>query len=372
MKKFLLFTLLLVSTFALAQEPFVANYDENKVGNFTLPNPLVRPDGSLVRNSKDWEKQRKYWLEAYQRVMFGKMPQNKIKQTSQLISKTEIMNGKAIQYIWELTFAGKYKVSVLGVLPNTDKKSAVFLGLNFCGNQTTSFEKNIPISSRYVVCNGTNGYKNHVGEEGSRGNWEGRWQFEKVIDAGLGSITVSCADFEEDFEEGYKNGVRTLLAKELGLNADQWSANGAWAWGLSRVLDFLETQKMVDAKKVILHGHSRLGKAALWAGATDQRFAAIISNESGEGGAAIARRNYGENLWRITNSFPHWFYKDYKNYAYKENELPFDSPVLLSLLAPRPLYVSSAVGDQWSDPLGEFLGAQNTEEVYQLYHKEGL
>lgn len=372
MKKFLLFTLLFVSTFALAQEPFVANYDENKVGNFTLPNPLLRPDGSLVRNSKDWEKQRKYWLEAYQRVMFGKMPQNKIKQTSQLISKTEIMNGKAIQYIWELTFAGKYKVSVLGVLPNTDKKSAVFLGLNFCGNQTTSFDKNIPISSRYVVCNGTNGYKNHVGEEGSRGNWEGRWQFEKVIDAGLGSITVSCADFEEDFEEGYKNGVRTLLAKELGLNADQWSANGAWAWGLSRVLDFLETQKMVDAKKVILHGHSRLGKAALWAGATDQRFAAIISNESGEGGAAIARRNYGENLWRITNSFPHWFYKDYKNYAYKENELPFDSPVLLSLLAPRPLYVSSAVGDQWSDPLGEFLGAQNTEEVYQLYHKEGL
>jgi hypothetical protein len=193
-----------------------------------------------------------------------------------------------------------------------------------------------------------------------------------LINAGLGSITASCADFEEDFDQGYKNGVRTLLAKELGLSAEEWCANGAWAWGLSRILDFLETQKMVDTKKVVLHGHSRLGKAALWAGACDQRFAGVISNESGEGGAAISRRNYGENLWRITNSFPHWFYKDYKNYAYKEHELPFDSHVLLSLMAPRPLYVSSAVGDQWSDPLGEFLGAQLTDVVYQLYHKEGF
>lgn len=362
----------LISYRTFAQEPFVANYDESKVGNYPLPDPLVRPDGSIVQNTKQWNQQRKYWLGEYERIMFGKMPKTKLQQESRLISKTIIMNGKAIQYVWDLIFAGKYKVSILGVLPNTSKKSAVFLGLNFCGNQTTSFDKNIPISNRYVVCNGADGYKNHMGEEGSRGNWEGRWQFEKVIEAGMGSITVSCADFEEDFDQGYRNGVRTLLAKELGLTADEWSANGAWAWGLSRVMDFLETQSMIDSKKVVLHGHSRLGKAALWAGACDQRFAAIISNESGEGGAAISRRNYGENLWRITNSFPHWFYKDYKNYAYKEHELPFDSPVLLSLQAPRPLYVSSAVGDQWSDPLGEFLGTQQTEGVYQLYHKVGI
>jgi hypothetical protein len=372
MKKFSLLFWLFVSLNSFAQKPFVANYDENLVGNFTLPNALRRSDGTEVKNIKEWEQQRRYWLGEYERVMFGKMPQTKMQQTSRLISKTNIMDGKAIQYVWEITFAGKYKVSVLGVLPNSSKKATVFLGLNFCGNQTTTSDKNIPISSRYVVCNGENGYKNHIGDEGSRGLWASRWQFEKIINAGLGSITVSCADFEEDHEEGYKNGVRTLLSKELGLAADEWSANGAWAWGLSRVMDFLAKEQVIDSKKIILHGHSRLGKTAIWAGVNDPRFAAIISNESGEGGAAISRRNYGENLWRITNSFPHWFFKEYKNYAYKENELPFDSPILLSLLAPRPLYVTSAVGDQWSDPKGEFLGAKLTEPVYSLYHQVGL
>ncbi|MHA8067184.1 glucuronyl esterase domain-containing protein [Aquirufa sp. ROCK2-A2] len=372
MKNSILLFLLSVSLHSLAQQSFVANYDENKVGEYTLPNALLRTDGTLATNTKDWEKQRKYWLGEYERVMFGKMPKEKIKQTSRLISKTEVMNGKAIQYVWELTFADKYTISILGVLPTSNKKSAVFLGLNFCGNQTTSLDKNIPISNRYVVCNGENGYKNHLGDEGSRGLWASRWQFEKIIAAGLGSITVSCADFEEDHEEGYKKGVRTLLAKELGLGPDEWSANGAWAWGLSRVVDFLTTQSVVDSKHIILHGHSRLGKAALWAGVNDQRFSAVISNESGEGGAAIARRNYGENLWRITNNFPHWFFKDYKNYAYKENELPFDSNILLGLLAPRPLYVTSAVGDQWSDPMGEFLGAKWAEPIYHLYHHIGL
>ena len=141
---------------------------------------------------------------------------------------------------------------------------------------------------------------------------------------------------------------------------------------MSRIVDFLEKQPAIDSRKVILHGHSRLGKAALWAGANDQRFRAVISNESGEGGAALTRRNYGENLWRITNSFPHWFLNSYKNFAYKESELPFDQHILLSLIAPRPLYVASAQDDQWSDPKGEFLGIRHTDAVYSIYGIKGL
>jgi len=368
----LLFCLIGVVIMAGAQQPFVANMDESKVGKFTLPNPLQRPDGSIIQHKKDWEKHRAYWLAQFQQLMYGKMPSNKLKQTSQLISRTEIFGGKAIQYIWTITFAEKHTVTVLGVMPNKPGKVPVFLGLNFCGNQTTSTESNIPVSEKYVVCNEAPSFKSNVAQAASRGTWASLWQFEKVIAAGYGSITVACADFEEDLPSGYQNGIRTTLADQLGMKAEEWSALGAWAWGLSRLVDFLETVPQVNAKKIIVHGHSRLGKAALWAAANDQRFAAVISNESGEGGAALSRRNYGENLWRITNSFPHWFLNSYKKFAYKENELPFDQHILLSLLAPRPLYVASAMGDQWSDPRGEFLSAQNTASVYQLYGKTGL
>ncbi len=372
MKNIIYLAAALISLQTMAQKPFVANYDESKISPYTLPEVLKTPNGQIVKDKNGWAKQKQYWLDQYSNVMFGKMPKKKISQSFQLISKKEIMNGKAVQYNWKVTLAGKYSFDVLGVLPKTTKKVPVFLGLNFCGNQTCSPDTDISVFTKYTVCDEKGVIKYQASAPVKRGTWASRWQFEKVVEAEYGSITVACGDFEEDLPEGYKNGVRTLLATELGLSPEEWSANGAWAWGLHRTVDFLEKLPEIDSKQIILHGHSRLGKAALWAGATDTRFAAIISNESGEGGAAITRRNYGETLWRITNNFPHWFLDSYKNYAYKENELPFDSHILLSLLAPRPLYVASAVGDQWSDPKGEFMGAQLTEPVYALFGKKGI
>ena len=372
MKNIIYLATALISLQTMAQKPFVANYDESKISPYTLPDALKTPNGQVIKDKNGWVKQKQYWLDQYSQLMFGKMPKKKISQSFQLISKKEIMDGKAIQYNWKVTLAGKYNFDVLGVLPNTNKKVPVFLGLNFCGNQTCSPDVDITVFTKYTVCDEKGVIKYQASAPVKRGTWASRWQFEKVVEAGYGSITVACGDFEEDLPEGYKNGVRTLLAAELGLSPEEWSANGAWAWGLHRTVDFLEKLPQIDSKQIILHGHSRLGKAALWAGATDTRFAAIISNESGEGGAAITRRNYGETLWRITNNFPHWFLDSYKNYASKENELPFDSHILLSLLAPRPLYVASAVGDQWSDPKGEFIGAQLAEPVYALFGKKGL
>lgn len=359
-------------TSSQAQLPFVPNYDETKVGSFILPDALLRNDGSRITSKKEWEKYRAHWLTVFEETMFGKMPTKKVLLTSELISKSVVMEGKAVQYLWKLSFGGKHHATVLGILPNTNKKTPVFMGLNFCGNQTTSNNQDIPLSDKYVMCNDAPAFNSHKATPASRGSWEQRWQYERVIQAGMGSITVACADFEEDRPDGYTVGIRTTLKQELGLEPEEWSAIGAWSWGLSRVVDFLETLSIVDAKKIVLHGHSRLGKTALWAGAVDERFAAVISNESGEGGAALSRRNYGENLWRITNNFPHWFLGSYKKYAYKENELPIDQHILLDLIAPRPLYVASAEGDQWSDPRGEFLSAQNTEAVYSLYKKTGL
>ena len=245
----LLISLSLCSILAMAQQPFVANMDESKVGNFTLPNPLQKPDGTIIKNKKAWEKQRLYWLEQFQKVMYGKMPDKKLPQSSQLVSRTEIMGGKAIQYIWTLTFAEKHSVTVLGVLPNKPGKVPVFLGLNFCGNQTTSTEPNIPIFEKYVICNEAGQFKNNLGQAESRGVWASRWQFEKVIAAGYGSITVACGDFEEDLSTGYQKGIRSTLADQLGLKSEEWSCIGAWAWGLSRTADFLKPSRRWTLKK---------------------------------------------------------------------------------------------------------------------------
>jgi hypothetical protein len=195
---------------------------------------------------------------------------------------------------------------------------------------------------------------------------------EELLARGYGLATAYYGDLEPDHAAGWQTGIRSQLQQVLHTQPGEWGAIGAWAWGMSRMMDYFETDKAIQARQVVLQGHSRIGKAALWAGANDTRFAALISNESGEGGAALSRRWYGETIKRLNTSFPHWFGPNYKKYNDKPNDLPVDQHALLALIAPRPLYVASAAEDTWSDPKGEFLSAQATEPVYQLYHLKGL
>jgi hypothetical protein len=345
------------------------NYNETKVGDYALPELLRSRDGRQVRTSRQWERiRRPEVLSLFAAHVYGRMPGRPTAMRFVTVKEdASALGGKATRKEVDLYFTGDARGPVLHLvawLPNTASKAPVFIGLNFMGNHSVHADTGIAVTDTWRSLN--------AGRQPERAVQSDRWQVDTLIAHGYGLATAWYQDLEPDRVDGWRSGIRTTLEETLGIRPNEWGALAVWGWGLSRILDWLETEPRADASRVIATGHSRLGKGALWGAANDPRFAIVISNESGEGGAAISRRNFGETVKRINTSFPHWFIDAYKSYNDAPERQPVDQHMLLALVAPRPLYVASAAEDLWADPTGEYLGAWHAGQAYALYGKKGL
>lgn len=358
------------------QSVAATNYDESKVGTYTLPDPLVMQDGRDVTSAEMWKQERRPEIfKLFQENQFGRSPGKPEGMTFDVWDVApHALGGKATRKQVSVYFSGKQdgpKMDMLIYLPaDAPKPVPIFLCLNFAGNETVNADPGIRLAESWDKKTQTK----HLDKESQRGGSAKRWPIEKILARGYGIAVICYQDIEPDFPGGIKYGVRSLYLKpgQEDVAPDEWGAIGAWAWGASRGLDYLETDKDVDAKHVIMLGQSRLGKTALWEGASEPRFAMVIAANSGEGGASLSRRDYGETVKDLTTRFPYQFCANYKKYADDVNALPVDSHILISLVAPRPLYLSTGSLDRWSDPKGEFLAAVAAGPVYKLLGGDGL
>ena len=348
------------------------NYDEAKVGDYVLPDPLLCADGSRVTNAETWfAKRRPEILELYRENIFGHSPEAGTNSTFNVWEvATNALGGTATRKQVEINFSGTPSgpfAHLLLYTPAGKISAPTFLCLQFSGNYTVIDDPAVAIFPDWTGKTGLPAMpKNPV-----RGAAARNWKIAETLARGYGIALIDYREIEPDLPNGA--GFKFGLHKNFPAPAkNEWGAIGAWAWGASRALDYLATDKDVDAQRVILFGHSRLGKTVLWAGAQDTRFAAVIANCSGEMGASLSRRDYGETVNDVAKHFPYWMCGNFQQFSNHWSNLPVESHCLISLIAPRPLFLNCGSEDKWGDPLGEFLAAHAATPVYELLGKTGI
>lgn len=359
----LLIAIALLHAAAIAQKP---------CGN--VPGVLRLNNGNNVTTVKQWEKERRpEILHTLTTEMYGVAPAAPKISFEVFDNDNNALGGKATRKQIRIWFnkqkQGVFMDMLLFVPNHTNGKPAVILGLNFNGNQSVSNDTLIRINANRM--DKGKGVVNGRATDSSRGSEARLWPVETILSRGYAVATIYRGDIAPDFTDGSNEGVQAQYP-ELKSRPDNFATIAAWAWGLSRALDYLLTDKSVDATNAIEFGFSRLGKAALWAGANDARFKVVISNESGAGGAKLFHCPEGEGITRLTTVFPYWFNNNFKKYAGQDTLLPFDQHMAIALVAPRPVYVASAIDDKNSNPPAEFLGLKMAEPVFLLYGKKGL
>ncbi len=323
------------------------NWRESEVPEFDLPDPLVTPDGEKIRSAEQWKMHREKFLDIFREYMYGYRPGRPEELNFELAGEdTLAMNGNAT-------------LRIVNIISRHQGREHKFELILFLPNKTT---KPVPV---YLLMNN----RAATNTDPSREDISGFWPAEEVIGRGYGIAAIQNRELAPDDTGEFTEGAIRLFegeAAEGNREANAWTALAAWGWGASRVMDYFETDNRIDCSKVAVVGHSRGGKASLWAGAEDERFSLVISNNSGSGGAALSKRRYGETVEAV-NRFTHWFALNFRQFNGKEEELHFDQHMLVSLIAPRAVYIASADRDLWADPKGEFLSLAYSSPVYGLW-----
>lgn len=352
------------------------NYDETGVPPYVLPDLLKHQNTGLsIDTPADWENHRSELLGSFRQEMYGEFPDGNIDVSFIVNNSTKVFNESAWRKEVTINLENRithenHDIHLLIYLPVSPTPVPLFLGLNYYGNHTVDEDPGITIHPAWVSNNEDFDIKNNLAGEKARGVRSNRWDMSSMLKNNYGFATMHYGEIDPDYDDNFQNGIHQLLAEDV--DRSKLSSISAWAWALSQAMTYLAQDPQVASEKVVVFGHSRLGKTALWAGAQDQRFAMVISNNSGCGGAALSRRKYGETVQHINSRFTHWFCDRFNHYNGNESGLPFDQHSLLSLIAPRSLYVASAAEDRWADPLGEFLSAKFACEVYNIYGKPSI